>query len=359
MNLLQPINLKVLIFFLVFTIIFSIPLVHSAAQNTEDVVGVHFINSQPYSFKDDSGYTIVLGEINNTRDFPINGVTIWTGFYNQFSDLPIDTVTGTTILDTIPAHSKSPFTIKSSNPDSAISRVAVILTGFNSAPEKQESLSIQTGILELDNSLYFEGSIRNNGDKESSNTKIYLISNDVFDPPRIVGLSELELSEPLLSNESKKFVISDILNPKAVSFYVLVESENYISKHTIIEDKKINLQSSTVAILDAKATSLEQEKTLVASPVKITAQILMKYDSIQNNEQPFVFYAQVKQADTGIVEFVTSVQGDLLEGEPQTSNVMWIPDTEGLYFIETFIWDPYDVALSPTGPVTLVNVQSE
>ena len=85
----------------------------------------------------------------------------------------------------------------------------------------------------------------------------------------------------------------------------------------------------------------------------------MKYDSIQNNEQPFVFYAQVKQADTGIVEFVTSVQGDLLEGEPQTSNVMWIPDTEGLYFIETFIWDPYDVALSPTGPVTLVNVQSE
>ena len=151
MNLLQPINLKVLIFFLVFTIIFSIPLVHSAAQNTEDVVGVHFVNSQPYSFKDDSGYTIVLGEINNTRDFPINGVTIWTGFYNQFSDLPIDTVTGTTILDTIPAHGKSPFTIKSSNPDSAISRVAVILTGFNSAPEKQESLSIQTGILELDN----------------------------------------------------------------------------------------------------------------------------------------------------------------------------------------------------------------
>lgn len=359
MNVSQLINFQILKFFLILTIIISIPLIHSAAQNTEDVLGVYFVNSQPYSFKDNSGHTVVLGEIKNTRDFPINDVTIWTGFYNQFSDQPIDTVTGTTIIDTIPAKSSVPFTIKSSDPDSAISRIVVTLIGFNSAPEKQSSLSIQTRTLALGDSLYFEGRITNNGDIETSNIKIYLISNDRFDPPRVVGLSEIELYDSLLPNESKKFAISDILNPKAVSFSVLAESENYISKYTVIKDKKTNLQSRMVAILDTTVSSIKQEKTLVASPVKITAHILMKQGSTQNNEQPFVFYAQIKQADTGIVEFVASTNGTLFKGELEISNLIWTPATKGLYFLETFVWDPHDVALSSTGPITIVNVESE
>ena len=134
----------------IFLILFSFPLIQASAQITnQDPLGVYFVNTQPYSFKDDSGYTIVLGEIENTRDFSISDVRIWTGFYNQFSDQPIDNTTGTTIVDTIPPKSKVPFSIKSLEPNAAISRVAVNLVGFNSAIEKESSLSIQTESLEL------------------------------------------------------------------------------------------------------------------------------------------------------------------------------------------------------------------
>ena len=120
-----------------------------------------------------------MGEIENTRDFSINDVRIWTGFYNQFSDQPIETITGTTIIDTVPPKSKVPFSISSLEPNAAISRVAVNLVGFNSATEKESSLSIQTRSLELGDSLYFEGSIRNNADIEASNVKVYLMSKAV------------------------------------------------------------------------------------------------------------------------------------------------------------------------------------
>ena len=84
----------------------------------------------------------------------------------------------------------------------------------------------------------------------------------------------------------------------------------------------------------------------------------MKQSFQVDNEQPFVFYVQIKQADTGIVEFVGAVPGSLSSGLPQQPNLIWIPETEGLFFIETFVWDTDDVALTSTGPITIVNVES-
>ena len=353
-------NFNHLGFLLIFSILFSIPLIQASAQITShDPLGVYFVNTQPYSFKDDSGYTIVLGEIENTRDFSINDVRIWTGFYNQFSDQPIETITGTTIIDTIPPKSKVPFSISSLEPNAAISRVAVNLVGFNSATEKESSLSIQTRSLELGDSLYFEGSIRNNADIEASNVKVYLMSKDTFDPPRIVGLTQNQFTESLGPGETMQFIISDILNSKAVSFSLIAESDNHISEVTFIEAKNIHLESKQVVILDVMASNVKQDKTIISSPVQISAQILMKQNLEVDNEQPFVFYTQIKQADTGIVEFVHSTTGNLYPGPPQIPSIIWIPENKGLFFIETFVWDTHDVALASTGPITIVNVESE
>ena len=349
-------DFKYLKFLLIFVIIISFPLIQSAA--IELVEGVRFVNSAPYSFKDDSGYTIVLGEIENTRDFSINDVRIWTGFYNQFSDQPIKTLTGTTIIDTVPPNSKIPFLISSLEPDAAISRVAVNLVGFNSASERETLLSIQSKSLELGSSLSFEGTIRNDGDTESSNVMIYLISKDTFEPPRIVGLAQKQFTESLVPGETRQFTINDNLNSKAISFSLIANSDNYISKTSIIEDKKIHLESSQVVILDVDVSNIKQDKTLISSPVLIEAQVLMKQNFQVDNEQPFVFYVQIKQADTGIVEFVGAVPGSLSSGLPQQPNLIWIPETEGLFFIETFVWDTDDVALTSTGPITIVSVES-
>ena len=42
--------------------------------------GVFFVNTHPFSFKDESGYTVVLGEIINNYDFPITDVKILVNF---------------------------------------------------------------------------------------------------------------------------------------------------------------------------------------------------------------------------------------------------------------------------------------
>jgi len=211
----------------------------------------------------------------------------------------------------------------------------------------------------LGNSLYFEGSIRNNGETESSNVIIYLISKDTFDPPRIVDLVEKQFTEPLAPGETKEFTISDILNSKAISFSLIADSDNYISKTIFLEDKNIHLESKQVTILDIAVSSIKQDKTIISSPVQISAHILMKQNLEVNNEQPFVFYTQIKQADTGIVEFVHSTTGSLSSGLPEVPRIIWIPESEGLFFIETFVWDSHDVALTSMGPITIVNVESE
>ena len=54
--------------------IISFPILEGFGQiQTEKGEGVFFVNMHPYSFKDESGYTVILGEISNNRDFPISG----------------------------------------------------------------------------------------------------------------------------------------------------------------------------------------------------------------------------------------------------------------------------------------------
>ena len=43
-------------------------------------------------------------------------------------------------------------------------------------------------------------------------------------------------------------------------------------------------------------------------------------------------------------------------GGSSTAITQWTPENEGLYLIETFMWDENDVAISNVGPIMLVVV---
>ena len=131
--------------------------------------GIFLVNSYPYSFKDDNGFTVVIGEIFNNHNFPISDIKILVDFYSEISDEPIDSVTGSTILNYVLGQENSPFLLKSSLPNSSISRVGVTILGFDSAPNKPTSLLIQTDSLEISNSLDFSGQITNTGNDDATN----------------------------------------------------------------------------------------------------------------------------------------------------------------------------------------------
>lgn len=320
--------------------------------------GVFFVNSHPYSFKDDNGYTLVLGEIINKHNFPISDVRILVNFYDQISDEPIDTVIGSTILSSIPSQESSAFILKSSMPNSSISRVGATLLGFDSASEIPISLLIKTNSLEISNSLVYSGHITNTGSQDAADIRIYLISLDIFDPPRVVNISSITLENTLSPGNSQVFLIDSVLNSKSVTHYIIAESDNYQSQVEIISDQKIISQNQIVTINEVNAINIKQDNSIIFSPIRIQAQILMQEFSPLSVEESSIFYVQVKDAESGLVEFVSSSNVVLSENSPEDTSIIWIPEKDGLFFIESYLWDNDNVVLSAPGEILLIHVNA-
>ena len=66
--------------------IISFPVLHGFGQiQTDTGEGVFLVNTYPYSFKDENGFTVVLGEIFNNHNFPITDIKILVNFYGDVS----------------------------------------------------------------------------------------------------------------------------------------------------------------------------------------------------------------------------------------------------------------------------------
>ena len=321
--------------------------------------GVFFVNTYPFSFKDGKGYTVVLGEILNNHNFPITDVKIRVNFYNDISNEPIDSVLGDTILDSIPALGTSPVIIKSSAPNSAISRVDMTLLGFDSSPVKPLSLSIITNSLKIGDSLSFSGIITNNDTMDATDIKIHLVSVDIFDPPRVVDISSINLDNSINPGKSQTFSINTTLNPKSVNYYILAESENYLSAKVNIDTKDISSESKIITLNDVTSTNIKQNNSIIFSPIRIDAQIFMQEFTSINSEEHYVFYVQIKEAESGLVEFIGKSSAVLYENSRENPNIIWIPENEGLFFIETYLWNTDDVTLSSPGEILIININTE
>jgi len=342
--------------FFLLTII-SFPVLHGFGEiQTDTGEGIFLVNSYPYSFKDDNGFTVVIGEIFNNHNFPISDIKILVDFYSEISDEPIDSVTGSTILNYVLGQENSPFLLKSSLPNSSISRVGATILGFDSAPNKPTSLLIQTDSLEISNSLDFSGQITNIGNDDATNIKIHLISNDIFIPPRVVNISSITLENSLSPGESQTFSINGILNSKSVAHYIIAESDNYLAPTEIIDDSKITSGNKIVSINEVTASNIKQDTSVIYSPVRIEGQILMQEFTPLPVEESYIFYVQIKDAESGLIEFISSHSAVLYENTPEYPNVIWIPEKEGLYFIETYLWTKNNVVLSSPGEILLIHV---
>ena len=320
--------------------------------------GVFFVNTYPFSFKDGKGYTVVLGEILNNHNFPITDVKIRVNFYNDISNEPIDSVLGDTILDSIPALGTSPVIIKSSAPNSAISRVNMTLLSFDSSPVKPLSLSIITNSLKIGDSLSFSGIITNNDTMDATDIKIHLVSVDIFDPPRVVDISSINLDNSINPGKSQTFSINTTLNPKSVNYYILAESENYLSAKVNIDTKDISSESKIITLNDVTSTNIKQNNSIIFSPIRIDAQIFMQEFTSINSEEHYVFYVQIKEAESGLVEFIGKSSAVLYENSRENPNIIWIPENEGLFFIETYLWNTDDVTLSSPGEILIININT-
>ena len=360
---------KVIVLFLIFSLI---PISTSYSQefvDKEPTLGIVLTSFTPFNYKAEDGSTIILGEIENTKNFPVSGIKIWAGFYDDISKNPLESTIGTSILEVIPPFGKSPYMIKSPSSNSAITSVSVNLLGFNSSPEKKSELSLVLDTLEIVDNLSLSGKLTNNGDLNATDTKIHLISYDVFVPPRVLAIATIDLENELETGATYDFEFAAPHDSRASSFKIVAESINYSTGLMDVSDTTIDVLTKLVSISDIGIIDSEGNRmsdVTTGTPVNIQSTVWIQYSSEQNSPaQPYVYWVQIKKSqvdkdDDGktksFVHFIGKAEGIFANSGQQIPSVEWTPENEGLYFVETFVWDPASLPLASKGPISLILV---
>jgi len=353
----------------VFLIFALFPISSSYSQeftDKEPTLGIVLTSFSPFNYKNDDGKTVILGEVENTKNFPISGIKIWAGFYDNFSENPLETIIGTTILEVIPPFGKSPYMIISENPNSAITSVSVNLLGFNSSPEKKPQLKLQLDTLEIGEKLLLSGTITNNGELNSTDTKIQLISYDAFYPPRVLGIATINFENDITPGETETFEFDVKRDSRAVDFKIVAESKDYSTNLLDITDTSLEVLNKLITINDITVTDSDGNRLSdisVDSTIKIQSELDFQNLSLEEFEiQQYVYWIQIKKSveidgvTKSFVEFIGSVEGSIQTEDIEIPSVGWIPQNDGLYFVETFVWDPNNIPLASKGPISLILV---
>ena len=345
-----------------FLILLLIPFSQGFSQVTDNAstLNVSLRNESPFVYQDSEGYTVVVGIVENNNSLtPISNVKIQVHFFDDLTPAPLEIVQGTTTLEVIAPNGKSSYSIRSQTPNLNITQASASILGFDPSVEKQKGLIVYSTDVFLDTSFRFSGVLQNGG-APSSNTNVYLAFYDGFEPPRILSVSTIELGNVDL-NTDVSFELDEVINPKAVGFFLFAESSVFISDFVDIQipasqipDKLITI--SNVSVEDSDGNKLSELS--VGSPVYIKSKTWIQFAADQkSNETAYSYYVQVKESgELPYVEYIGKFDGRFIGTGQETQIIDWIPEKTGLYFIETFVWDRNNIPIAEQGPFVLVIV---
>ena len=311
------------------------------AQNLPPTSSIQVEILSQYSYKAADGTTVVLGEVANHMNSPVNAVTIGVTFMDN-NNKSIEYKTGTTLLQVVPPGGKVPFSITSTSSDPAITQIQVKLAGFRSSADREQSLTISSGSLQISDKLILSGIVTNNGAQKSTNTKVYLISYDAF--TRVVGVG---VSSPvdISSKQDSQFTLTSDFSSRAQSYMIIAESDNYQSKLIPVSGVQVSLPVLVSNTTVANPDGIPYSTIPVNSQVKISSNVR----NLLNSTQPFIYYVQIKQF-SGQSEFLGKFEGIFLGAEDKAVYVNWTPNIPGSYFVETYVWNYDNIPLSSAVP---------
>ncbi|MCI4433142.1 MAG: hypothetical protein JHC41_06030 [Nitrosopumilus sp.] len=350
----------VLSLFLIF-ILFPISAGFSQEANIHSSsLSVILTSDSPYIYKDDEGYTVVVGAVKNINNLAsFTNVQVHVNFYDDASSQPLETTEGGTILQVIPPLGTSPYVIKSKFPNPDISQVSVSLQKFDSSTSKSKQLSVGYSNVVLDENLRFTGVLKN-GAAPINNTNVYLAFYDAFQPPRIVRVDTIPIGnvEP---NRIVNFNFNEKIETRSVGFLLFSESNAFYSDFIDVKFPEPETRTKLVTISDVSVTDSQGKKlsdVKVGSPVKIQSESWIQFSADQKSEEtPYTYYVQIKQSGkTPFVEFLEKHDGNYIGANKQFQSIDWVPEHGGLFFIETFVWDRDNIPIADKGPIALIIV---
>jgi len=345
-----------------FLILLLIPFSQAFSQvtDTAPTLTVSLRNETPFVYQDSEGYTVVVGAVENHNSLShITNVRIQVNFFDDFGSNPLEAIIGYTTLEVIPPNGQSPFAIRSETPNPNITQASVSLLGFDSAVAKPKGLIVYSTDVFLDTSFRFSGVLQN-GDAPSADTKVHLAFYDSFKPPRILGVSTIELGNIELNTEVT-FELDEKIDSRAAGFLLFAESSVFYSDFVDVKIPPFQVPTKLVIISDVTVEDTMGNKLSeleVGSTVNIKSETLIQFAADQkSNETAYTYYVQIKESGAiPYVEYIGKFDGRFIGTGLESQTIDWIPEKKGLFFIETFVWDRNNVPIAEQGPFVIVNV---
>ncbi len=327
------------------------------AQNvdTDPTLGIELTSTQPTHYVDADGHTVIVGEVANLTDFPVTDVRVWAGFYADGLATPLESHIGSTLLDVITPRGTSPYVIRSPSPDLDVIGVSVNLLGFTSSSAKPQNLAVSDPDVSVAGRLDVHGTIEYVGDGGSlTNPFVYALVYDSFVPPRLLGVHDTELVL-MGTGDSFDYDFSLEYGEEAALVRVIAKSDNYasnVAETSVVRAPTSPLSISTIAAVDSTGTPVSTLREGAASYIRSA----ISGSGAGGTEYEYIVQV-TRFGHLPVVEFVGSTSGVITAAGLAQPLVEWIPASDGLFYIETYLWSASDVPLAPPGPLTLVNVE--
>ncbi len=346
-----------------FLILLLIPFSQGFSQEYSDNVSTlsaSLVNDFPFVYQDSEGYTVVVGEVKNNDSLtPITNVRVQVIFFGDSDPNPLEVNEGRTTLEVIPPNGQSPFAIRSASPNPDITQASVSILGFGSSGSKEKGLTVSSTGVTLDTSLHFSGILQNGG-APNFDTNVYLAFYDGFEPPRILGVSTIELGD-VQPDTKVSFEFDEPIDARAVGFLLFSESDIFYSDFVNVELPPSQILTklatiSDVTVEDNMGRQLSEIK--MGSTVNLKSNIWIQFAADQkSNETAYTYYVQVKESgQSPKVEYLGKFDGRFIGTGTESQSIDWIPEKKGLFFIETFVWDRSNIPIAEQGPFVLILV---
>ena len=372
-------------------IVITVVLLSIAGQKLvySDISGVKVLEHTKYT--DTSGLLHIAGLVENNTEQPIGFVRITANLFDaQGNQLPSYS-TLTLIRTILPSHT-GPFDI-AINDQIVGSKVASygISIEWKIVQEKPILLSFSDvktyAVTHMDPSTFkyvephahshkqskqqephahteTSGRILNSGDVSTKWVKVVVVWYDK--QHSFAGIDWQVASTRLASGEAVVFVM--MTHPKAMGYYSLfAESDDYLGMLIDGNERVIPVYEAPKATpfamdeLKMSDISFVDENNKPASLLSVGHQVQLKstIESKLNTPQKFVSIFQISNKN-GMTVMLSWISSEISAGGTADISVSWIPDDEGTYIIQTFLWQGITspVPLSSEVNLLVVNVSA-
>jgi hypothetical protein len=292
------------------------------------------------SYINSSGLPVVVGEVVNDGSTSVKAVEVKVNFIGIEGEI-IDSGSATAAMDTIPPGQRSPFMVVGSAVGKTVSSYELQIVNFLNSQSKSQMLQIVSSSQSSDgvSELSVRAEVKNVGNEQATGTKVHATFYDY----RGNAVAYASTSDTTIEPGGKSAFELKIRERVAIieSYTLSAESDQYSTASFGIQTVNNPLESGSKVRL-SRLSVVDQDGNGIGKFAP-GERVWIKSD-LKNKllaEQEFTYIVQIKNGD-GFPVAINWVDGILTPDMQFSPSISWVPEEEGVYYAEIFVWQSMD-----------------